>query len=139
MNLEGETEPFVLIVDDEPEVAMAFARRLRLFGLRVETCCSSIRALERFSAGERFDVVICDGKMPGLRGVELFQQARVGWPDLEQRIIFLSASLPEGEVNFIRRHTLLVLWKPLRNIDELVFAVRERAARKSFPAQAADE
>ena len=120
----------MLLVDDEPAVAAAHARLLRRSGFRVEVCTESVRALERLTAGERFDVVICDGRMPELRGVELFQRARLAWPELEERILFLSGGMSDEDARFIREHALPFLAKPLRRVDDLADAIRELVARR---------
>ena len=120
----------VLLVDDEPTVAAAHARVLRRAGLRVEVCSSSVGALERISEGERFDVVICDCRMPNLSGVELYRRARIAWPELQDRIIFVSGVLPEEDARFIREQALPFFAKPLaRGGDELEQAVRALVAR----------
>jgi CheY-like chemotaxis protein len=120
-----QSSSIVLLVDDDAAVAAAHARRLRRSGLRVEVCLSSVRALERIFAGERFDVVICDCRMPTLGGVEFFRRARVGWPELEGRIIFLSGGLSEEDAPFLRKHELPFFAKPLAHDgDDLEHAVR---------------
>ena len=125
-----EPGPHALLVDDEPTVAKAHARWLRRSGVRVAICTSPVRALERLTAGERFDVVICDGRMPELRGVEFFQRARLAWPELGERILFLSGGMPEEDARFIREHGLPFLPKPLpRNGAELGDVVHEFVAR----------
>jgi signal transduction histidine kinase/CheY-like chemotaxis protein len=122
----------VMLVDDEPGVAAAHARMLRRRGRDVEVCFSSILALERICAGERFDVVILDCRMPDLGGVELFRRARLVWPEIEGRVIFVSGGLSPEDVSFIREHALPFFTKPLdRGGDELEQAVRELFARVS--------
>lgn len=121
-------EPLVIIIDDEPAVARALARWLQRSGIQVEICTSSVVALARFQAGERFDVVVCDGQMPGLRGVELVERARDAWPD---RINFLSGGdLTPDEVLVIRERGLRLFWKPLQTLGALEGAVREIVARQ---------
>jgi CheY-like chemotaxis protein/signal transduction histidine kinase len=124
-----------LLVDDEPQVAAAHARLLRRPGLHLEVCASPGRALDRIVAGERFDVVICDCRMRGLDGVELFRRARLVWPGLDARIIFLSGGLPDEDARFIREHALPLFAKPLpRGGDDLKAAVRALVDR-GHPAQ----
>jgi len=128
--LRDTQSSWVLLVDDDPAVAAAHARRLRRPGRHVEICPSSIWALERISAGERFDVVICDGRMPDLSGVELYRRARIAWPELQERIIFISGGLPEEDARFIREQALPFFTKPLAHGgDEFEQAVRALVAR----------
>jgi DNA-binding response OmpR family regulator len=105
---------------------------LRRRGRNVEVCSSSALALERICAGERFDVVILDCRMPGLSGVELYRRARLVWPEIKERVIFVSGGLSPEDVSFIREHALPFFTKPLdRGGDELEQAVRALVARVS--------
>jgi DNA-binding response OmpR family regulator len=125
-----EHSSVVFIVDDEPQVAAAHARALRRPGLRVEVCVSPLSALDRLSAGERFDAVVCDGRMPEVDGVELLRRARVAWPGLDERIVFVSGGLDEEDALFIREQALPLLTKPLaRSRDDLKGVVRALLAR----------
>jgi CheY-like chemotaxis protein len=122
----------VMLVDDEPEVAGAHARMLRRSGRNVEVCLSPLRALERICAGERFDVVILDCRMPELSGVELYRRARLVWPEIKERVIFVSGGLPAEDACFIREQALPFFSKPLDSGgDELDLAVRSLVARVS--------
>ena len=62
----------ILLVDDDPPVARAIARILESLGYEVATCGDGTSALERFRAEpRRFDAVITDQTLPGLRGDQL--------------------------------------------------------------------
>jgi len=125
---EAPAAPSVLVVDDEAPLAAVLAQTLRRAGLRAEACSSPFRALERLSSGERFDVVLCDCQMPGLRGVELLERARVAWPDLAQRILFMSGGLGAADQQYLAEHGYRLLEKPASS-RELEAAVRELLAR----------
>jgi CheY-like chemotaxis protein len=127
---EGRSSPVMLLVDDDCAVGAALARRLRRPDLRIEICSSSPRALERITSGERFDVVLCDGRMPKLSGVEFYRRALIAWPGIRERILFVSGGLPEEDARFIREHALPFFAKPLAlNGSELDKAVRAIVAR----------
>jgi signal transduction histidine kinase len=124
----------LLLVDDEPALLAAHARMLQRPGLRIDVCSSPLRALERLSGGERFDVVICDCRMPELSGVDLFLRASLAWPELRERIIFLSGGLSPADERFIQEHRLPFFEKPLaRNgadLEEAVGALLGRFGRE---------
>jgi signal transduction histidine kinase len=62
----------ILVVDDEPSVALANARLLERLGYRVTTCTDSAAALAMFrSDTSAFDLVLTDMTMPDLTGDEL--------------------------------------------------------------------
>ena len=78
----------VLIVDDEDTIRLVLAKYLRMRGLEVTTAESGAAALEALSAG-RFDLMLCDVRMPGLSGNEIVPAALEIDPDLG--ILMLSA------------------------------------------------
>jgi len=67
---EGRGER-ILVVDDEETVAVMAARLLERKGYRVDTVTDPQRALERFSAGDQYDLMVTDFSMPGLTGCDL--------------------------------------------------------------------
>lgn len=64
----------VLIVDDEKSVRLALAGLLRTRGHTVEVVESGAGAIEMLSRN-RFDVMLCDVRMPGMSGLELLPRA----------------------------------------------------------------
>ncbi len=54
----------VLVVDDDPDVLEAAGLALEHLGESVELAASGAEAIGRFTAGERFDLVLCDIGMP---------------------------------------------------------------------------
>ena len=121
--------PRILLLDDDLAVATAHARLLRHAGLqRIEVCTSPVVALERVAKGERFDVVLSDGRMPDLDGVDFYPRALESWPELHHRIVFLSGGLPDDKVRFIEERGLPFFTKPLGDkgaCDELVAVLRQ--------------
>jgi CheY-like chemotaxis protein len=47
-------------------------------------------ALERITAGEHFDVILCDLMMPNMSGVQLFEEIRRVAPAIAPRVVFLT-------------------------------------------------
>lgn len=83
-----EDSPRILIVDDEDTIRLVLAKYLRTRGFEVATAESGDAALEAL-AGARFDLMLCDVRMPGLSGVEIVPSALATDPDLG--IVMLSA------------------------------------------------
>lgn len=78
----------ILVVDDEDTIRLVLAKYLRTRGFDVATAESGDAALEML-AGSRFDLMLCDVRMPGLSGVEIVPSALEANPDLG--IVMLSA------------------------------------------------
>ena len=78
----------ILVVDDEDTIRLVLAKYLRTRGFDVATAESGDAALETL-AGSRFDLMLCDVRMPGLSGVEIVPAALETDPDLG--IVMLSA------------------------------------------------
>jgi len=78
----------ILVVDDEDTIRLVLAKYLRTRGFDVATAESGDAALEKL-AESRFDLMLCDVRMPGLSGVEIVPVARETNPDLG--IVMLTA------------------------------------------------
>lgn len=78
----------ILVVDDEATIRLVLAKYLRTRGFDVATAESGDEALETL-AGSKFDLMLCDVRMPGLSGVEIVPAALETDPDLG--IVMLSA------------------------------------------------
>jgi CheY-like chemotaxis protein len=61
----------ILVVDDDPALANAVERGLRIAGHEVTVSLRGSEALALFKAGMRFDLVVSDFEMPGMTGGEL--------------------------------------------------------------------
>jgi putative two-component system response regulator len=81
-------QPRVLVVDDEETIRTALARFLRARGYEVEVAESGIAALIMLER-QRFALMVCDVRMPGMTGLEVVPEALQLDPDLA--ILMLSA------------------------------------------------
>ena len=79
----------VLVIDDEPQVALAMARVLR--GQHDVTVLSDgHEALARIAAGDTYDVIFCDLMMPALSGVDLYESLAIANPEQAKRVVFMT-------------------------------------------------
>jgi DNA-binding response OmpR family regulator len=111
----------ILVVDDDPAVRRALARALRKQQVVLaENGRAATRVLERSQP----DVIVSDLRMPEMNGFELAEEIRQRWPELGDRILFVS-----GVGTLIRRAeaeapTQPVLRKPVDG-DELANRIAE--------------
>jgi len=78
----------VLIIDDEPMVVAFTGRCLREHDVTGVTDATD--ALTRISAGEQFDVILCDLMMPNITGIDFFERVGAQRPELAGRIVFMT-------------------------------------------------
>src|SRR5688572_23275827 len=117
----------VLLVEDERALAMAVVEALTEAGLQVEHAGDGEEALARVRQN-KYDVVICDLKMPRVDGMTLYRAIATASPTLARRVIFVTGDVagPEAE-RFLEESGCRWLSKPFRLAD-LLRNVREALA-----------
>ena len=88
---EGEGKR-VLVIDDEAAILQLVADSLRRTGFQVDTVGDGLAALQRLKA-DKYDVTLCDWKMPGLNGQDVYEQLQSFNPDLCKRMIFITGDV----------------------------------------------
>lgn len=78
----------LLVVDDEDSIRAALSRFLSARGFDVENASSGQAAL-RLLGRERFTVMLCDVRMPGMTGIDVLHKALAEDPDLA--VVMLTA------------------------------------------------
>src|SRR6056297_112527 len=76
----------VLVVDDDADIRTNFCDILSALGYVTETAADAEIALQMIAA-EPFDVALLDYKLPGMNGVELYQQIKKVRPELATIIV----------------------------------------------------
>ena len=71
----------ILFVDDEPHVLEALRRQSRVGGVEARFASGGEQALALL-AGEAFDAVVSDMRMPGMDGAELLERIRALRPGM---------------------------------------------------------
>jgi PAS domain S-box-containing protein len=117
----------ILIIDDEPRLAQSM-RLLLEPSHDVVTTTRGSEALAMVSAGQQFDVVVCDLQMPETTGMDVYARLREKVPELAERLVFISggAYTPAAR-DFVRSVRNRVLEKPVR--PELLLATIDAAMR----------
>ena len=119
----------ILVVDDEPLVCDAVKLMLDFDGHEVETASNGKEALAKLEK-DRFDLVITDYEMPGMKGDEL--AAAIKARDTKQAVVMITAY---AELLQASRNPLLgvdfLLSKPflLENLREAIAKVTPVAAK----------
>src|ERR1041385_7071027 len=79
----------ILVVDDDQQLASALQWILADENFLVDVAFDGAEAMMKVKAHE-YDAVICDLKMPKLRGDEFYLKAKEIRPTLEDRFIFIT-------------------------------------------------
>lgn len=116
----------VLIVDDEPGLAEAFALLLSSHQTAVAT--SGTEALAALDAGV-FDVIVCDMSMPEMDGPQLHATLERVDPGMASRMVFVTGGAFTTEAHeFLRGRADVTLYKPVsaKALGELIDTVIDR-------------
>lgn len=114
--------PRVLVVDDEPAIARALARMLKV-DHDVTTATAPLEAVRMIASGDRFDAILSDVNMSELDGMRLHQAVREIAEEQAKRIVFVTGGQldPETSKFMAGKRTLR---KPVTR-DDLVVAVAD--------------
>jgi len=87
----------ILVVDDEPEILALLGEYLTKKGFQVTKCSGGEEALATVKSGRTFDIILLDGRMPGIDGIavlEEFENMKFNIP-----VIFLT-----GDIDWEAKH-----------------------------------
>jgi PAS domain S-box-containing protein len=105
----------IVLVDDEPMIGAAVARILGR-DHDVVLLSKAREAVDRITAGERFDVILCDLMMPQMTGMDLFAVLTEIAPDQAERMRFVTGgTFTEGARTFVDQRPHRVIAKPFRS------------------------
>jgi CheY-like chemotaxis protein len=118
----------LLFVDDESDICEVMAEAMAPFHDMV-TMTDAHEALELLAGGQRFDVILCDMRMPDMTGIDFHSRLGADNPSQASRVILMSGG-------FTRRpgDPPLVLPRPLLEkpfgIEQVLSLMREAMARE---------
>jgi two-component system NtrC family sensor kinase len=107
----------LLVIDDEESILRLVQEILASEGHKVEAMTSGQAAFDQILAHD-YDVILSDWKMPGLNGINLYQELLQRKPEAAQRMIFMTGDvIKESFQQFLKQYARTCLPKP--------FALRE--------------
>ena len=114
----------ILVVDDDKQLASALQWILADENFLVDTAFDGEDAVLKVKAHE-YDAVICDLKMPRLRGDQFYLKAKEIRPSLSDRFIFITGFAADPNIAlFFNQHEVKYLVKPF-SIQVLISCVKE--------------
>jgi CheY-like chemotaxis protein len=109
----------ILVVDDEPTIRDLLEKVLTKMGFRVDLTADAGIALDKIHAGEIYDLIITDIRMPGMSGIELYSRIMEKAPEMKDRIVFITGDVMGVDIKtFLIQNKLPYLAKPF-DIDLL--------------------
>ena len=126
----------ILVVDDEDTITSMLGRVLPLWGYQVAIAEDGPEALRRLSEGQ-FDLILCDIRMPGMKGQELMARLREERPEYAQRIVFMTGDTVSPDTQeFLQGAGRPVLRKPF-TLELLQELLQEWCERPPYPTDSA--
>ena len=121
--------PSILIIDDEPTLRDLLGQALRERGYAVSAAEDGRSAVEQVR-NARFDVALCDLRMPGIDGLETLRQIKAINPDIEIIIITAHGTM-ESAIESLRQGAFDFLVKPVV-LQDLFFSINKALERRDL-------
>jgi signal transduction histidine kinase len=114
----------ILVIDDEEPILHMVREALTPQGYEVDVAVDGATALQRMSE-KQYDVALCDWKMPGLNGQQVYERTRALNPALSSRMIFITGDIiNERTRKFLEQQNKVCLPKPF-TITEFRAAIKK--------------
>lgn len=118
----------VLLVDDDPAVRQVVGKALGQAGFQVTAVDNGLAALAAIQT-HSFGVVVSDIRMDFLDGMRFYQELEAEYPEVQKRVLFVSAWANDPEVDaFVERTGRPLLRKPFE-LRDLLDLVKDTAAQ----------
>jgi len=124
MNAREGVGKKILVIDDEEPILHMVREALTPQGYEVDIVTDGATGLQRMTE-KHYDVALCDWKMPGLNGQQVYERARVVNPTLSARMIFITGDIiNERTRKFLEQQNKICLPKPF-TIAEFRAAIKK--------------
>jgi signal transduction histidine kinase len=98
----ASSRAIILVVDDDPLIAMSTVEMLEDLGHRAIEVNSAAQAIEILKDGQEIDLMLTDQAMPGMTGLELAEIARKERPKMPILLATGYADLPAAKIKLPR-------------------------------------
>jgi two-component system NtrC family sensor kinase len=114
----------VLVVEDEPALAVAVSEALGDAGFVVDRAGDGEEGLSRL-AEQSYELIVCDLKMPRIDGMQFYRAMAAATPALARRVIFVTGDVAGTDAErFLEETGCRWLSKPFR-LGDLLRAARD--------------
>ena len=123
----------VLVIDDEVWILDLIRQILQRDGFEVDTVSDGKSALDHLSR-RHYELLVCDWKMPGISGPQLYERLTAVSPDAANRMIFMTGDVMSDTFqNFLKKHAKNCLSKPF-SVSEFRTAISDFMADRKKQA-----
>jgi two-component system NtrC family sensor kinase len=117
IKLSAQTDQKILVIDDEQEILDLIREALVARGYQVDTVADGNSGIT-LARQKAYDLVVCDWKMPGSGGQQIYEQIRQIKPHSAQRFVFITGDvLSRTAEQFLQAEDKVCLQKPF-SVDE---------------------
>ena len=113
----------ILVVDDEPGIALLCNRILSRAGYQVSSLTDPREAIQHFQ-DNRVDLLVVDIRMPEVDGFDVISRAQMVQPDVAV-LVMTGFGTVETAIRALRQGVDGLLLKPFQKSDELIQAARQ--------------
>jgi signal transduction histidine kinase/CheY-like chemotaxis protein len=107
----------VLVIDDEDAILQMIREALTRSGYRVDVAHDGESALRRLGQ-YHYDLALCDWKMPGLNGQQVYERLKESNPEMSRRLIFITGDMVnQNTQDFLRSRDKICLSKPFTLVE----------------------
>ncbi|TMD29645.1 MAG: PAS domain S-box protein [Chloroflexi bacterium] len=129
----AEPRSRILVLDDEPSIAAFLRKALGIAGFEPVVAGSGRDAVAAVGR-ERIDAVLCDHRMSGMSGTQVYAAITAVRPELGSRFVFMSGDVLNPELQaFAGERGVFLLAKPF-DVDTVNRTIRDVLARNGSPA-----
>jgi two-component system NtrC family sensor kinase len=109
----------ILVIDDEDSILQMISEVLKKYGYAVDVAADGEAGL-RLLGQNQYAATLCDWKMPGLNGWQVYERLRLTSPDQCRRVIFITGDVVNEEMRaLLEREKRPCLAKPFALADVL--------------------
>ena len=107
----------VLVIDDEDAILQMVRETLSGHGYQVDVARDGESGLRRLKQTP-YDLTLCDWKMPGLNGQQVYERIRASDPALSERMIFITGDVINDKAQqFLKESKKVCLTKPFSLVE----------------------
>jgi two-component system NtrC family sensor kinase len=118
----------VLVVDNESQILNSISTCLRKAGFNTDVTTDGASAFELATHGN-YDLILCDVRMPGIDGIQLYLMLHDHKPDAIENFIFMSGdTVDTSALNFVEGAERPFLAKPF-TLNHMLDVIREQLGK----------